>query len=103
MEHNNSAVKQTGPAFGTDDSVRLASVLPEASAHHMAPTSSGISRSISKPRHRIYLAAFSVRTLTAPLDTVDIRPSAVRLEKYVKEAHKHGVDGCRLIVSTYAN
>ncbi|KER30676.1 hypothetical protein T265_02918 [Opisthorchis viverrini] len=52
-----------GPALRTDDSVRHASVLRAASARHMVPTSSGISRSVLKPRHPLYLAAFNVRTL----------------------------------------
>ncbi|KER24470.1 hypothetical protein T265_14423 [Opisthorchis viverrini] len=51
------------PALRTDDSVRHASVLRAASARHMVPTSSGISKSVLKPRHLVYLAAFNVRTL----------------------------------------
>ncbi|KER32780.1 hypothetical protein T265_01259 [Opisthorchis viverrini] len=47
----------------TDNSVRLVSVLRAASARHMAPTSSGISKSVFKPRHPVYLAAFSDLTL----------------------------------------
>ncbi|KER29209.1 hypothetical protein T265_04139 [Opisthorchis viverrini] len=58
---NNSLL--VGPALRTDDSVRHASVLRAASARHMVPTSSGISRSVLKPRHPLYLAAFNVRTL----------------------------------------
>ncbi|KER21275.1 hypothetical protein T265_10360 [Opisthorchis viverrini] len=41
---NNSLL--VGPALRTDDSVRHASVLRAASAHHMVPTSPGISKSI---------------------------------------------------------
>ncbi|GAA48472.1 hypothetical protein CLF_101653 [Clonorchis sinensis] len=52
-----------GPALRTDDSVRFASVLRAASARHMASTSSDTSKSIFKPRHSVYLAAFNVRTL----------------------------------------
>ncbi|KER20215.1 hypothetical protein T265_11185 [Opisthorchis viverrini] len=51
------------PAHRTDDSVRHASVLREASTRHMVPTSSGISNSVLKPRHPLYLAALNVRTL----------------------------------------
>ncbi|KER27476.1 hypothetical protein T265_13796, partial [Opisthorchis viverrini] len=58
---NNSLL--VGPAPRTDDSVRHASVLRAASAHHMVPTSPGISKSVLKPRHPLYLAAFNVRTL----------------------------------------
>ncbi|KER25885.1 hypothetical protein T265_06740 [Opisthorchis viverrini] len=47
----------------TDASDRHTSVLRAASARHMVPTSSGISRSVLKPRHPLYLAAFNVRTL----------------------------------------
>ncbi|KER21865.1 hypothetical protein T265_09900 [Opisthorchis viverrini] len=43
--------------------IRLASYLRATSAHHLAPTSSGISKSIFKPRRPVYLAAFNVRTL----------------------------------------
>ncbi|KER33511.1 hypothetical protein T265_12588 [Opisthorchis viverrini] len=46
-----------GPELRADDAVR------HASARHMAPTSSGISKSVFKPRHQVYLAAFNVRTL----------------------------------------
>ncbi|GAA47879.1 exosome complex exonuclease RRP6, partial [Clonorchis sinensis] len=52
-----------GIALRTDDSVRLASVLHAVSARHMSPTSSGISKSIFKPRHPVSLAVFNVRTL----------------------------------------
>ncbi|GAA51158.1 hypothetical protein CLF_105658 [Clonorchis sinensis] len=52
-----------GPALRTDDYVRLASALRAASARHMVPTSSGISKSLFKPRHSVYLAAFNMRTL----------------------------------------
>ncbi|KER24620.1 hypothetical protein T265_07763 [Opisthorchis viverrini] len=50
------------PALRTDDSVRHASVLRVASARHMVPTSSGIYKSVLKPRRPVYLAAFNVRT-----------------------------------------
>ncbi|KER26945.1 hypothetical protein T265_05924 [Opisthorchis viverrini] len=56
-------IQEDGPAFGTDDSVDPAPVLCSTSSHHMAPTSSGISQSIFKPRHPVYLAVFNGRTL----------------------------------------
>ncbi|KER31250.1 hypothetical protein T265_02443 [Opisthorchis viverrini] len=52
-----------GPALRTDDSVRHASVLRSGSVRHMVPAFSGISKSVLKPRHPVYLAAFNVRTL----------------------------------------
>ncbi|GAA50185.1 hypothetical protein CLF_104170 [Clonorchis sinensis] len=72
-----AAYSRAGPALRTDDSVRLASVLRAASVHHMAPKSSGISKSLFKPQHSVYLAAFNVRILeqaaqqAAPAPTVD--------------------------------
>ncbi|GAA49627.1 hypothetical protein CLF_103310 [Clonorchis sinensis] len=53
----------SGPALRTDYSVHLASVLRALSARHMAPTLSGLSKSLLKPGHPVYLAAFNVRTL----------------------------------------
>ncbi|GAA56481.1 hypothetical protein CLF_110977 [Clonorchis sinensis] len=51
------------PALRTDDFVRLTLVLCATSARHMAPTSSGIPKSIFKPRSPVYLATFNVRIL----------------------------------------
>ncbi|KER20133.1 hypothetical protein T265_11252 [Opisthorchis viverrini] len=53
---NNSPL--VDPSLRTDNTV-----LRATRARHMAPTSSGISKSIFKPRHPVYLAAFNVRTL----------------------------------------
>ncbi|KER20149.1 hypothetical protein T265_11232 [Opisthorchis viverrini] len=61
--HPTDSSPLVGPALGTDESVRLASFLRATSARHMVPTSSGISKSISKPRHQVYLTPFNVRTL----------------------------------------
>ncbi|GAA49635.1 hypothetical protein CLF_103318 [Clonorchis sinensis] len=58
-----TAYSRADPALRTDDCVRLASVLRAASARHMVPTSSGISKSLFKPQHPVSLAAFNVRTL----------------------------------------
>ncbi|KER26097.1 hypothetical protein T265_06577 [Opisthorchis viverrini] len=51
------------PALRTDDSVLHASVLRGASARHMAPTTSGISKSVLKPRYPVNLAAFNIHPL----------------------------------------
>ncbi|GAA27224.2 BRCA1-associated RING domain protein 1, partial [Clonorchis sinensis] len=74
-------------ALRTDDSVRPATVLQATSTRHPAPTSSGISKSILKPRRPVYLAAVNVRTLkqscqqsalALTVDSLGIDPSTMK-------------------------
>ncbi|GAA42025.2 hypothetical protein CLF_112490 [Clonorchis sinensis] len=69
------------PAVRIDESVHPASVLQATSARYLAPASSGISKSLFKPRLPVYLTAFNVRTpnqakqqaaLALTLDTLGI-------------------------------
>ncbi|GAA57043.1 polyprotein [Clonorchis sinensis] len=87
--------RNRSPELRTGDSVRLASVLRSASARHIAPTSSGISKSLFKPGHSVCLAAFDVRALKQAkpqaalsliLDSLDIDVCCVS-ETRIKDAN----------------
>ncbi|GAA49563.1 USP6 N-terminal-like protein [Clonorchis sinensis] len=67
-----SSVNPNEERVRTGDSLRPASVIKAISGRHLAPTSSGISKSLFKPRCPIYLATFNVRTLKQVGQRADI-------------------------------